>query len=367
MRLRTLGIIFITFCLMTTVGIFAQENPVLTAGEMQNLDPGRNVSLVKILDDGRLLLVSENPSGQDVRLIFTSSGGKLRRHVDVPIGGVEYITTNSDGEKIVIFSKERFSFYSYDSWRRKWKLFMSRQEAGAGFALFGGRKSMMFFDGDSVLAWGYFYDRSGDYTGECLVRIYPGGKSGDLVGRIADISMLLEEAKKLFPGGEKIEFLRVDKRQVIFTCIRGRSGIILGYDLEKKEMFRIDEFSSFSGGDLSQDGTKFAYSIVPAMSESPGVVFIYDLQKRLPVKIIPGKFFNPVLDARGQRVAMGSTIEVSGKSLACQISVASISGERADITTGILVKGQPLVWRFTGQDRLTVLAGRGDIYQLRIK
>jgi hypothetical protein len=91
---------------------------------------------------------------------------------------------------------------------RNWDVFASRQGAQPGFALYGGRKSRLFYSGNSLFAVGYFYDNAGEYLSEWVVRIHPDKKGDEIFERLLETSTLPSESLKHFPEASEIRLPR---------------------------------------------------------------------------------------------------------------------------------------------------------------
>jgi hypothetical protein len=357
--------IFFLLALLTYSIASASDYSVLTRQQMQQLDSGRIVSPVRILEDSGILLISESRAGGHYNLVWTSSRWKPTGKTSLPLRSVDYVASDQTGRNIVAYSQERYSFLKLNRRARNWQVFASQQGAQPGFALYGGRKSRLFYSNNSLFAVGYFYDKTGEYLSEWVVRIHPDRKGEEVFERIFELSTPPSETLKYFPDANEIKLLDINNNTAVFGLFRGNRGCILSYDLETKEFLPIDYFDRMVNFSLSDSGNLCAYVIQPQGSDYQGVLFIYNLKKRQPVKCVPGIYFNPVFDQQEKKIAVGYYDIITNRLRLSRIDLIPIE---TDETSTITVPGGENLhnWTFSGRNHLHIFAGK-EIYRYNIR
>lgn len=344
---------------------FARE-PFLSYSKIQKLDPGRTVYLNAILENGGFLMLSRHRPTGVTRLLLVNRYRRVYRKIDLPATEIEYVNPGNEGRNVLVYSQKNYSFYMVDTRRGEVSLLESATGSKPGFALFGGKKSRLFYADGRFYAWGYYYDRAGEYAGEWLVRLHPDKAGKGFTERIVEMIGLLKKAEKMCPGCRKPGFMGVAGNNFVFSVTDGRKGGILAYDMEKKSLMKVMDFAHFSGADISRNGRYLAYVIRPVGSAAGEVLFIYDMEKKLPVKAIPGNFFNPVINLKSGRLALGDTIDVAGKVIASKITVVPIPGKEGKKKVFRFGGGRLLDWKFVSGNRLMVITTNGDIYSVKL-
>lgn len=342
----------------------SDEDLVLSWEQMQKLDPGRKVSLLKITDDGEFLMISgEKGKQEEVRILVVARRGWLKRTLSMPVKGVEYAASNPAGRKVMVYSPHLRSFYLGDTWRKKWKLIFRRKSTVRGFALFEGSSSKLAFSGEDIFARGFWYDGAGDYLEESIVQILPGEKGQKIFKTLFSAGQMKQIARDFFPGAEHVDFVGANKNYLILILKRGVRSCLVVYDRQKKDYYKIGEFDEFSGADLARDSSRLVYAVRPRGSSFSGVLFFYDLKKAVPIKAVPGNFFNPVFDPDSRRVAACRIKEVNRRVVGSEIVVFPFSGDTREPGKIKMDPGiRPVDWRFTGAREITYFTGR-DIYR----
>jgi hypothetical protein len=357
-------VILVVILTLSFCGVSASQQQTLSWQQMQKMDGGRIVSPVSIFEDGGGLFMSESRAGGHYRLVWSSSRWKPVRKTALPLQAPEYIAADRSGKNVVVYTQERYSFLSLNRNGKTWEVFSSMQGAQPGFALYGGRKSRLFFSGNSLFALGYFYDNAGEYLSEWVVRIHPDRKGEAVFERILETSTPAGQALKFLPGAVHMKLLDINEKTAVLSLHRENDGCIVGYDIPSKEFFVIDYFDKMVNLSLSNSGKLCAYVIQPKGSDYPGVLFVYDLEKKQSVKCVPGDFFNPVFDRDDKTVAAGYYKVITGRLRIPYIDVISIDGNKS--STFAISGGERIFnWFFTGKNELSVLAGR-DIHRFRI-
>lgn len=356
----TMPIAFLTmFFALCILPSWAGET-VLTFSDIQKLDPGGKVFLAQILDNGDFLFISKDAGDQETKLLRVSPYGRRLGRTNLPFGEVEYVQALPGGGKVLIYSQRRYSFSLLEIGRSRWSTLESQSGSEPGFALFGGKKSRLFIAGKDILAWGYFYDRSGDFASEWLVRLNMGKKGHEFAQRIVEMTELLRKGRDFSGINGNIGFLDAGEEIVIFTIVDENGGTLLGFNIKNGSLFKIDDFALFLGGNLSPDGRKAAYSIRPKGSNGPPVLFVYDLAAHLPTKATPGEFTNPVFNMDGSLLAVESPIYAMGKIVATEISIIATDKEIPRIAK-IPAGGDVQDYHFVKKNRLVVVTKKGDI------
>jgi hypothetical protein len=342
---------------------FAGKDTGLTCDEIKDLDKGRVVSPVTLLDDGGSFMISESEAGGDYRLLWVSSSGKVRKRISVPAKKIDYVAADSSGEEVVIYSQDKFSFLKLERRRSAWNMFACRQGTEPGFALYGGRKSRLFFSGKNLYALGYYYDRAGDYLNEWFVRINPEKNGVGAFEAMFQLSDPDRNLRKFYPEFKEASLLDITDKYALIKLSIGRQGCLVGYDIDKKEYFLIDQFSNFFDCSISRSNSTCAYIIQPKGSTFTGVLFIYDPVKRSSITGIPGIFFHPVFNKDGSMVAVGKNFEMPGNIRVPQIIVYSLKDNASTVIS--LPGGEKLFdWRFTGKNKLSIFTDR-KIFQTK--
>ncbi len=348
---------------LTLTGICPAQEVFLSREQLQETDRDREVFLGGVLDDGGLILISQEPGREMTRLMLVSPRGSVARPIDIPIRGIEYVVPFDNGRKALIYTSDRYSFFVVDLRRRRWKKVHGREGSEPGFALFGGRKSWLFPMRDKVLAWGYFYDRGGEYASEWLVSLDTSAQGEEFINRQVEMTRLMDSAREMIHGGGSPGVMKAGGDIFAFVIENEHGGGIFTYNIKKNELNIVEQFSAFHGMDVSPDGSKCAYAITPR-GGTRQVLFIYDINRQVSMGAHPGDYYNPVFDRDGRTVAVGSRVTALGRVMGTTLHLFSgdtSAGEAKKIQ--VLKTGAMVDWKFAGRNQLIIISRQGDIYR----
>ncbi|MFP4496929.1 MAG: hypothetical protein ACLFQV_01860 [Vulcanimicrobiota bacterium] len=344
---------------ITLIIIFLSQSPVTGADDssaplflldnLQKFDRKGNVSLIQALENGNFLLASVDYRTGDFKLLIASSRGRVYRRIKAPVKDAEYITADSDGNRILLYSPTNFSFYYWTRKSRKWKLIKERIGATPGFALFGGRKSYLYFKKDRIYAWGYYYDRAGEYLDEGLATIDPEKQGEDSVNDIIRYSQMKKISKNYMPGAQNVRFVTVNPQYVVFNFSDNEQGFLVGYRRGTEEDFLIDNFKRYQGCDLREKSNILAYAVQPLGNSSGGAMFLYDLDSQLPTRAFPGRYFNPRFAPDMKKIGVLRNQELINRIRLSALVIIELEGEEPGGEIGFPTSEPPLLWKFTGR------------------
>ena len=360
---KTVAVIIAVVFFAWLAGACPAQETVLTYEKMQTLEKDRKVYLGGILDNGGLLLFAQDPDSGGIRLLLVSSRGSVNRRIDLPFRKIEYGVPLENGRKVMIYTSDNFSFFLVDTRRKRWNKLEGRKGSQPGFALFGGHKSWLFPRDDVIFAWGYFYDRAGEYASEWLVKLNISAGGEGFVERLVEMTHLMDQARKITPGGGNPGVMKAGGNLFVFVIQNETGGVLFGYDQKKEELFQIEQFSDIHGMDLSSDGSRCAYVITPR-GGGRRVLFVYDTVRRLPALAYPGEFYNPVFDREASLLAVGSSVTALNRVVGTSIRIFPVNpGSGEEKTIQVVKPGLMVDWKFTGRNRLTIVSEKGNVYR----
>ena len=123
---------------------FADVLPLLDSDKLQALDPGRRVSLVKMLDNGGFLCISEGAPSEDKKIILLYPSGAIQRRITLKGERVDYVASSDLGGRVLLYSQDNYTFKIFEVLKNKIIPVISKQPDSGGFALYGGGRSVSY-------------------------------------------------------------------------------------------------------------------------------------------------------------------------------------------------------------------------------
>ena len=363
-------ILTIAVLLLLTGSAFSAENLIITEDQLQALEPGREVSINRILDDGNLICVVGTGKGQDVRLIVVdSSTRKVIKSVDIPMKTVTYSASNADGSSVIVYSQFDAAFYLADMKTGKSRLLFKREKGKPGFGLYAERQSRMSFINGVAAAWGFFFDYKGQMDDEYIAFINPAKSGMDAFSKIIKTDRLRTIAKTYLHYAKAVGGMEINKQFLTFAPLSKDEGCLVAYEIASGTHYKIDSFRRFSGAKLSNKSPLLAYVIQKADDKSnEGTLCLYNLKTKKKIELDYGKLFKPVFSPSGKYLAVGKGVIQENKKLRTDIVIIHLDGKDYPKETITSSKNLTFLdWKFVKNDKCLMMFTGKDIYKTDLK
>ncbi len=363
-------ILTIAVLILVTGSICSAENLVITEGQLQALEPGREVSINRILEDGNLLCAVGTGKGQDVRVIIVDSATrKTIKSVDVPMKTLTYIASNASGSYAIVYSQFDASFYLADMKAGKSRLIFKREKGKPGFGLYAERQSRMSFINGVAAAWGFFFDYKGQMEDEYITFINPEKSGMDAFSKIMKTDRLRTIAKTYLNKAKAVGAMEINKQFLTFAPLKDDEGCLVAYEIASGTHYKIDSFKRFSGAKLSDSSPLLAYVIQKNNEKnSEGTLCLYDLKAKKKVELDHGKLFKPVFSPSGKFLAVGKGVIQDNNKLKTDIVIINLDGK--DYPKKTITSSKNLTyldWKFVKNDKSLMMFTGKDIYKTDLK
>lgn len=363
-------ILTIAVLILLTGSAFSAESLVITEGQLQALEPGREVSINRILEDGNLLCVVGTGKGQNVRiLIVDSNSRKVVKSVDIPLKTLTYIASNADGSYAIVYSQFDAAFYLADMKSGKSRLLFKREKGKPGFGLYAERKSRMSFINGVAVAWGFFFDYKGQMEDEYIAFINPEKSGMDAFSKIMKTDRLRTIAKTYLDKAKAVGAMEINKQFLTFAPLKDDEGCLIAYEIASGTHYKIDSFKRFSGAKISDNSPMLAYVIQKADDKkNEGILCLYDLKAKKKVELDHGKLFKPVFSPSGKFLAVGKAVVLENNKLKTDIVVIRLDGKDYPKETITSAKNMSFLdWKFVKNDKSLMMFTGKDIYKTDLK
>jgi len=348
--------------------IHAKDDLIISEKKMRKLDRKGRVYPVRILNSGWMVAVSEREH-DTCRILLVSPHGRTRRWIKTPLEKIDYITCNDNGDKAIIYTQDNLEFVFVDLKRRKFKSIFSLEKGKTGFALYGEKKSWLSFNGDEIFARGYYYNSEELFVSDNIVKIIPDNVGIKVFEPVVEINQLTEGAKQFYPSATNITNLNTSGKYIFFTAGDKSGGVLLALDLKAFLIHRIGDFRSFYGNSYHPGKNLLAYTAKRTSDPmETGELVLYDMNTRKMLKTWKGRYYHPVFDNDGERIAVGLTVPIiEGKSIT-QIPVFSVSPQTEFRKEDeLLPRYNPIDWIFVDKGRYLYLFTGEEVYRHKFK
>lgn len=360
----------ITVLILLTGSAFSAENLIITEGQLQALEPGREVSINRIMEDGNLLCVVGTGKGQNVRLIVVDSASrKTVKVVDVPMKTVTYVASNADGSKVIVYSQFDAAFYIADMKTGKCRLMFKREKGKPGFGLYAEKQSRISFINGVAAAWGFFFDYKGQMDDEYITFVNPEKSGMDAFTKIMKTDRLRTIAKTYLDKAKAVGAMEINKKFLTFAPMGKDGGCLVAFDIHSGGHFKIDSFKSFAGAEICRTKPLLAYIIQKAEAKnSEGTLCLFDLETKKKVELDHGKIFKPVFSPSGKFLAVGKGVVLDNNKLKTDIVIINLDGKDYPKETITSVKNLSFLdWKFVKNDKCLMMFTGKDIYKTDLK
>jgi len=360
----------ILLSIILTCPVFADEALLITEGQLQALEPGREISINRILNDGNLLCVAGSGKGQNIKILLVNPASKkILNSVKIPIKSLNYIASNCDGSRVIAYSQFAGKFCVADVRNGKaWVLF-KRERDKPGFALYGDKKSRITFINGLAMAWGYFYDYKAQFDDEYVTLVDPDKRGMKAFKKLFRTSRLRNVAKVYLHDAIAIGSIEVNKKFLTFVPGNKKEARLVGFDLKSKKHFLIDSLKVFSGSDIAESRPLFAYVIKKTRKPGGvGALYLYNLKNKKKTKLAKGRLFNPIFSPDGSKLAVGSSTISADKKLKSRIIIIDIGKKDYPQETLSFKKKIHFVdWKFINNNQALLLFTGRNIYRYKLK
>ena len=368
MNKKTLILTLLIVILLTGLS-FAKERLLITEGQLQALEPGREVSINRILDDGNLLCVVGTGKGQNVKLLILNPlNKKVLKSVEVPLKTINYVASNSDGSAVIVYSQYQAEFYVANVKNGTSKLLFKREKGKPGFSLYSERRSRITFINGVAAAWGFFYDYKNQFDAEYVTLVNPAESGLSAFKKVMKTNRLRSIAKTYMQYAKAVGAIEMNKEFLTFAALKDKGGCMIGFDLKKNLHFKIDQFRSFSGAEIARTKPLLAYIVKKSGdAKNEGVLYLFNLKTKKKVEVAKGKLFKPVFSPSGNTLIVGKGV-AEGKKIKTNLLLIKIEGDK--FTTKSINFGKTLSfidWKLVKNDKCLMLFTGKNLYKYDLK
>lgn len=360
------SLLIIIFLGVVSRAAFAEPRLVISREKLDRVDPKGRVYVAKILDNSRLLLVSERQH-EGAHILVTSSHGMIMRRIKTPVEKIEYLAVDEKGDKAVFYSQQGQEFFLADLRRGKLRSIFRMEPGKKGFALFGKRESWLSMSEGRVFARGYYYDGEGNYINDNLVQILPDETGIAVFRQLAEIPQLMGGAQAFCNQAKLPGIFMATGKYILFTTGDKEGGVLLAYDTEEHLLHKIDSYRRFIGMSAAEEKPMILYIVQREEDpELPGELVLFDLASQKTVNKWHGRFFNPVICLETGKIAAGELIRIMEGRYLNRVTILSTDPEDKSEPQFIIPTFKLLDWKFVRDGRELYFFTGEEIYRDKV-
>lgn len=299
-------IIFFTtvIFILTILPAFGKESLLISREQMQSIDgKDRAVSLLRILDNGNLVLLSEATGGKKLRVLVVDPFTKKKlKSIEMPLARLRYAACDPAGEGTLIYGEED-DFWFINLKTGAYKLLFKVEKGKAGFSLFGAGRSRISSYGKKYVSWGYFLDSKGRITKNYVVLIDPAKKGIEIFEKLVSYDSLIKAGKHYLPDTRYLTNILINNNYITFAALnKDKTGGVIAYNTKDNIHFMLDTFKVFNDSTLAREGHLFAFVSMKDVKDKKSELYLYNLKKKEKVILAKGKLMNPVFNQTGTSI-----------------------------------------------------------------
>ena len=367
-----LTIIIAALILICSKIAYCREKLLLSSEQIQKLDKKGRVHLLKILDSGEMIFLSQRYEDEN-RLLVSSRSGRIRKWFKLPTKEIDYIVCSEDGKNVALYSQDSLEFFYLHGRRMKSKSIFRYETGKKGFALYGKEKSRMFFSGDKIFARGYYYTKDNQYLEDAIVRINPDKWGIAVFSIVVETNRLLQGARAFYKKAENTGTLEVCGKYLVLTPGDKNGGVIMLYDMEEELLFKLDDFISFAGMAVYPEKSLLLYcKSVFNDYKTDGEMILYDLKNKKLVNRWDGRYFNPRFDEDGERIVAGLMNPLYGGKYITHVNIIPVSPsanekEKKNDVIDLVPTCKPIDWRLVNRGKDLYLFNGEEVFKWKLK